>query len=196
MAYEFDIFVSYRRTDTIGRWVKNHLVPMLQERLNEVAPKDVQIFCDYKMAEGVNFPAELKRGLKTSKLLLAIWSANYFRSEWCMTEWGSFLARQKQLGLFSEDNTQGLVYPIRYGDGKYFHPEATLAQCRKDFSQLNYAEDSFRRTEVYFCFDDLVKQVAEDLVVQLNHVPPYNTDFPIDALPVLMDATMQRPVLK
>ena len=195
MGYEFDIFVSYRRTDTIGKWVKNHLVPKLQSRLNEVSPDDIEIFCDFSMADGLNFPAELKRQIKASKLLLGIWSANYFRSEWCMAEWESFRERQKQLGLFTEDHTQGLIYPIRYSDGDYFHSEAHITQCKKDFSQLNHAEESFRDSTKYLEFDNLVKQVAEDLVARLNAVPAWQEDFPIAELPALEPATMRRPVL-
>lgn len=196
MTYEFDIFVSYRRTDTIGRWVKNHLVPRLDSRLNQVAPYPIRIFCDFQMADGVNFPAELKQRIKTSSLLLGVWSADYFRSKWCMAEWESFRARQKQLGLFSDNHTQGLVYPIRYSDGEYYHSEAQLVQCQKDFSHLNYPDDVFKQSPKYLEFDDLVRQMAEDLVVRLNDVPTWSADFPIAELPVLAPATMQRPVLK
>ncbi|MXS82931.1 toll/interleukin-1 receptor domain-containing protein [Nitrosomonas oligotropha] len=195
MTYKFDIFVSYRRTETIGGWVKNHLVPRLQLRLNEIAPRNVEVFCDFKMADGVNFPAELRNKIKASGLLLSIWSADYFRSTWCMAEWVSFRERQKQLGLFTDDHTQGLVYPIRYSDGDYFHPEAKIVQYRKDFSQLNYPDEAFRNTPKYLEFDDLVKQVAEDLVARLNDIPAWRADFPIAELPVLEPTTMQRPVI-
>lgn len=195
MTYEFDIFVSYRRTDTIGLWVKNHLVPRLELRLNEVAPNPIRVFCDYKMADGVNFPAELKQRIKSSSLLLSIWSADYFRSKWCMAEWESFRERQKQLNLFTDDHTQGLVYPIRYSDGNYFHPEAQLVQCRKDFSKLNYPDEVFRSSPKYLEFDDLVRQMADDLVVRLDGIPAWRADFPIAELPVLNPATMKRPVI-
>lgn len=195
MTYEFDIFVSYRRTESISRWVKNYLVPLLQERLNQIAPKDIHIFCDYKMADGVNFPAELERQIKASSLLLGIWSANYFRSKWCMAEWESFRERQKQLGLFTDDHTQGLIYPVRYSDGDYFHPEAKIVQCQKDFSQLSYFNEGFRRSQKYEEFDDLVRKMAEDLVALLNDVPAWRADFPIAELPVLGPATMKRPVI-
>jgi hypothetical protein len=48
-----NIFVSYRRSLTVGQWVQNHLVPRLEARLNEVAPNPVRVFCDFKIAEGV-----------------------------------------------------------------------------------------------------------------------------------------------
>jgi hypothetical protein len=70
-VYEHEIFVSYRRTDTIGRWVKNHLVPRLSERLDEISPQKVRIFCDYKMQSGTKWPDELKRQLRRSGLLLS-----------------------------------------------------------------------------------------------------------------------------
>jgi hypothetical protein len=44
-------------------------------------------------------------------------------------------------------------------------------------------------------FDDLVKQVAEDLVARLNDIPAWSADFPIAEMPVLEPTTMQRPVI-
>jgi hypothetical protein len=58
------------------------------------------------------------------------------------------------LGLFSEEHTQGLVYPVRYSDGEHFHPDAKLTQCRKDFSELNYPDDVFALSAKYLEFDD------------------------------------------
>src|SRR6266550_4280082 len=103
MAYEHDIFISYRRSLTVGQWVKNHLVPRLEARLNEGAPSPVSVFCDFKMAEGVNWPAELKRQIQKSSLLLTVWSANYCHSSWCKAEWQSFRSRESLLGLFSDE---------------------------------------------------------------------------------------------
>src|SRR5580704_9229695 len=73
MSYDHDIFISYRRSPTVGPWVQNHLAPRLEARLNEIAPNPVSVFCDFKMAEGVNWPAELKRSVKRSRVLLTIW---------------------------------------------------------------------------------------------------------------------------
>src|ERR1700694_1514154 len=141
MGYQYDIFVSYRRSLTVGQWVQNHLVPRLEARLNEVAPGPVSVFCDFKMADGVNWPAELKRQVRGSSLLLTVWSADYFRSTWCMAEWQSFRNREALLGLFTDEHTLGLVYPVRYADGNHFHTDARQTLCRKDFSSLNYPDD-------------------------------------------------------
>jgi hypothetical protein len=195
MGYQYDIFVSYRRSLTVGQWVQNHLVPRLEARLNEVAPVPVRVFCDYKMADGVNWPEELKHQVRNSRLLLTIWSADYFRSNWCMAEWQSFRNREILLGLFSAEHTQGLVYPIRYADGDHYHIDAQLALCRKDFSRLNYPDDVFRLSAKYLEFDDLVRDMATELVARLGAVPPWQDDFPIIEPVTLPPAVLTRPVL-
>jgi hypothetical protein len=98
MAYEFDIFISYRRTETVGRWVQNQLLPRLQDRLNEAAPAPVRLSCDIQMETGVSWPDELKRRLARSGLLIMVCTADYFRSRWCMAEWQSFREREKNAG--------------------------------------------------------------------------------------------------
>jgi hypothetical protein len=195
MAYAHEIFISYRRTSTAGRWVQNHFVPRLQARLDEITPTGVRIFFDENMAEGTNLPAELKKRIRNSALLLGVWSADYFRSSWCMAEWQSFRSREKMLGLFSDEYPQGLVYPVRYADGKYFHPEASLALCKRDFSELNYPEDVFRSTAKYLEFDDLVKKVANDLAMRLVALPPWSSGFPVVEPTPMAAVMLARPVI-
>jgi hypothetical protein len=195
MAYEHDIFVSYRRSPTVGLWVQNHLVPRLEARLADIAPVPVRVFCDFKMVEGLNWPAELKRRVLGSSLLLTVWSADYFRSAWCMAEWRSFRDRERLLGLFSGELTQGLVYPVRYADGEYFHADALLTLCRKDFSRHNYPDDVFRLSAKYLEFDDLVRDMAADLVARLQAIPPWRNDFPIVEPPPLGPVQLNRTVI-
>jgi hypothetical protein len=195
MSYEHDIFVSYRRTPTVGGWVQNHLKPRLEARLNEIAPEPIRVFLDTTMAEGVNLPAALKRHIQRSGVLLAVWSADYFRSAWCMAEWRSFREREVQLGLFSDDDPNGLVYPVRYADGEYFHPEAKLALCRKDFARLNYPDDAFRQSAKYLEFDDLVKEVAADLIAKLATVPAWSDKFPVLEPAPMAPPSLKRPVI-
>jgi hypothetical protein len=147
------------------------------------------------MAEGVNWPATLKQCIRGSGLLLTVWSADYFRSPWCMAEWQSFRTREKMLGYFSDEQPKSLVYPIRYADGEYFHPEAHLSYCHKDFSRLNYPDDVFRTSPRYLDFDDIVKEMAKELLEQLKYVPTYRNDFPIVEPPPLAPVVLSRPVI-
>jgi hypothetical protein len=156
---------------------------------------DVRVSCDFRMAAGTRWPDELKQRIRSSALLLAIWSADYFRSDWCMAEWQSFRERERALGLFGTNHPQGLVYPVRYADGDYFHPEALLAQCNRDFSALNYPDDAFRLSAKYIEFDQAVQDMAQDLVHRLNAVPTWRADFPIVEPGALPPITFPRPVL-
>lgn len=195
MGYEYELFLSYRRSSTVGAWVKNHFYPRLTARLDEIAPGQVRVSCDLEMNSGVAWPAELKRRLGCSGLLLAVWSADYFRSSWCMAEWRSFKEREKMLGLFSARKPTGLVYPVRYADGEYYHPDAQLTQCRKDFSRLNYPDEAFRSSARYMDFDDQIQEMAAELVDALRSVPAWQKDFPIQEPAPLPPAPFNRPLL-
>jgi hypothetical protein len=163
--------------------------------MDELAPRQIKLFCDYKMEDGVNWSAELSNRVRSSSLLLTIWSADYFRSAWCMAEWQSFRDRERRLGLFSDANTLGLVYPLRYADGKYFHPDAQLTLCRKDFSRLNYPDEVFRESAQYLQFDALVQDVAQELVDRLGTVPPWQGDFPVTEPAALPPIALERTML-
>lgn len=194
MTYKYDIFVSYRRTDLVGRWVRNHFVPELQLRLDANAGAPMRIFCDFKLAEGANWAASLKNELRDSKLLLPVWSADYFRSEWCMAEWGSFRERERVLGLWGAADPEGLVYPVRFADGQYFHQDAQATQCSFDFSKLSYPDDVFRQSVKWLDFVGLVNDVACDLIQRLEHVPAWQ-EFPIVEPRPLPPVQMARPRL-
>lgn len=195
MPYEYEIFISYRRSSTAGRWVQNHLLPRLSDRINEISPQEVRISCDTKLDSGVLWPEELKRRLRMSGLLLCVWTADYFRSPWCMAEWMSFKAREALLGMFTPANPQGLVYPIRYADGKFFHPDAKNTQCRLDFSALSYPDEVFRLSKKYIVFDDLVTEMANDLVNRLVTLPAWQDNFPIAEPHPMPEVKLARPIL-
>lgn len=195
MSYDYEIFLSYRRSPTVGRWVNTHLVPLLRERLSEVSPRDVRISCDSQIEGGSRWPDDLRRRLRRSGLLVCVWSADYFRSAWCMTEWKSFKQREALLNMNSPDDPRGLVYPIRYADGDHFPHEAKTTQWRRDFSNLNYPNESFRDTPKYIEFDALVQQMAADIVQQLDALPPWQDNFPVLESDPLPSFVMARPSL-
>ena len=195
MGYDYELFLSYRRSPTVGQWVKNHLYPRLIARLDEIAPGQVRVSCDLEVASGSRWPDELKRRLRRSSLLLAVWSADYFRSEWCMAEWKSFKKREQMLGLFARDNPRGLVYPVRYADGNYYDPEAQVTECKRDFSHLNYPDEAFRTSARYMDFDDQVQVMAAELIQELHSVPDWRDDFPIEDPQALPPAPFMRVLL-
>jgi len=179
MSYQYEIFLSYRRSPTVGLWVKNHLHPKLQARIDEISPIPIRISLDTDMQSGSAWPDELKLRLRSSAILLTVWSADYFRSDWCMAEWRSFRQREAVLGFSTPQNPKGLVYPVRYADGDHFHNDAKTTLCKFDFSELNYPEEEFRHTQKYLEFDDRVQKLAGDLLPLILAAPDWQQDFPI-----------------
>src|ERR1700761_3643353 len=109
--YNYDVFISYRRSNLIQPWVSNYFLEIFKEWLTEhllsMGEAPPRIFFDKIDNEpGIPWPANLKKALKTSKILLSVCSPSYFNSHWCMSEWDSFGERQNILGH------EGLRIPI------------------------------------------------------------------------------------
>ena len=174
--------------------MRNHFLPRLADRLNENSAEPVRLFCDELLDEGEEWAPALQDVLRKSKLLLAVWSADYFRSSWCMAEWESFRERERKLAL-PVGAPKSLVYPIRYADGEHYHSAAKALQNTRDFSALNYPDEVFRQSVKWLEFDDLVTAVAKDLIAKLPLVPAWQGDFPIAQPAPLPDVVMLRPTL-
>jgi hypothetical protein len=193
--YTHDIFLSYRRTLTVGRWVRNHFLPLLSLRLNEEAPVDVRVFCDTDLTDGDIWPDKLRMELRRSALLVTVATADYFRSRWCMAEWGSFRKREELLGLATAEQPHGLIHIVRYADGNNYDHDAQRRQSRWDFRSLNHPEPAFVNRQEYMDFDLLVTALAKDLVQQIQSIPQFQPDFPIVEPAPLPPVQLTRPVL-
>ncbi len=180
MSYTSDIFISYRRRGDVEQWVQLHFRDRLQQTLTNLMGDEPRVWIDVEQEQGTPWPENIRSALLGSKLLIAIWSPDYFRSEWCMAEWKSMMARQDYVRKNGSQMPPALVYPVRYSDGDSFHPDAKLIQCRRDFSQLNYPFETFRDSLKYMDFHDAVHGIAEDLTRWLVDVPPWQADWPVE----------------
>jgi hypothetical protein len=52
--------------------------------------------------------------------MIPVWSPGYFTSAWCVAELRTMLKREHILLLSTEENPGGLVFPIKFSDGKFF----------------------------------------------------------------------------
>jgi TIR domain len=132
MAYVYDIFVSYKREPKSKRlvspWLRGVLDRVEFYLRQDLGGRDVRIFFDEDSIEvGSEWPSEIKDALLATRCLLPIWSPEYFQSKWCMTEWGSFVARQRQLKR-TDGVTRRLIFPLTYHDGQWFPPQAKSTQ--------------------------------------------------------------------
>lgn len=87
--YSYDFFVSYRHREPDKTWVRNMLVPTLEER-------GAKVFIDYRDFHlGAPLVSEMARAVEESRFSLAIITENYLQSNF--TELENVMARQ--LGL-------------------------------------------------------------------------------------------------
>lgn len=181
--YEYDIFLSYTRKPPVGTWVKNHFLPLLEEWLGAFSPEEPRIYVDWQQQTGVHWPANLRRALKYSRCLVAVWSPFYFRSSWCVAEWQSMREREKLLGLGTHDKPKGLVYPVVFSDGLHFPEEAKRTQY-VDLSLWNIPYEHYRNTDRYIEFTEKMQFVAQDLAKFVVLAPPWQNDWPVVEPPV------------
>ncbi|WP_326957499.1 TIR domain-containing protein [Amycolatopsis sp. NBC_01286] len=176
--YEYDVFVSYSRRGSAPKWLLNNFLPSLVDFLVDEIGPEPKIFLDKTMPRGVHWPSQLERALGHSKIMIAVLSAPYFASKWCMAEWESMQAREKVLGLASPRRPQGLIYPIRYSDSVSFEDEGRRRSWW-DFKGLDNPNKGFQESRDWHPFQQRVRECALDLATLLKQVPPWQPDWPV-----------------
>lgn len=135
--YQYDVFFSYRRDPLIQDWIME-VVTRLRFRLTQDLGGDqARIFWDRDIEVGDIWPEKLRDAVQKSKCLVPVWSPSYFQSAWCLSEWQSFLAREKRFAV-----SPRLIAPVKYHDGEHFPEEARRVQW-DDFSPYTATVRSF-----------------------------------------------------
>jgi hypothetical protein len=189
MAYEYDVFLSYKRGKVFGRWVFETFLPLLKEYLaNSLNKNEVEIFCDtQEIPPGAAWPQKLQNALTCSRCLIAIWLPAYFHSEWCTKELSLMLYREKQLGYRTLQNPLGLIIPFKVHDGEYFPEFVNDIQC---FDCTNFARvgEGFEKTPRYIEFQDQMIEWVEDVAEVIRQAPLWQEEwfnYPLEVDPRL-----------
>jgi hypothetical protein len=177
-SYLFDVFISYCRHGNAQRWLLNHFFPKFKDCLADQMASTPRVYVDRTMPRGAHWPSNLQKALRHSKIMVPLFSPQYFRSKWCVAEWKSMQEREKLLGLATPERPQGLVYPILYSDSDNFPSEAK-GISRWDFKRLATPELVFQESRDYVDFHHKVTEVAEDLAELLPQVPDWQPDWPV-----------------
>lgn len=178
MSYEYDVFLSYPRQGHSGDWVRNHFHAQLRGFLDQELVDAPRIYFDEQQAVGSNWPHNLRNALLRSKVLVAVWSPPYFRSEWCLAEWHTMRAREALLGLGSASRPQGLIFPVVFWDGQNFPAEAQDTMWH-DMSRFSLPSPEFARTTDYVDFQRRMQEVAAAIARLLDTVPPWQDGWPV-----------------
>jgi len=172
MSYKYDAFFSYKRDPHSDEWhekVKDKLQYWIG---HELMRNDVRIFFDTEdITTGARWKNKLSDALLHSKCIITILSPLYFQSKWCVSEWKTFIERERADG-------NELIVPASFHDGKHFPVEAKERQI-VDFSNYTSITPSFWETKTAAEFDmDMLKVFAKDVARTIDGAPPFK-NFPL-----------------
>jgi len=179
MAYQHDIFISYRRNpETLG-WIKDHFLPLLSLRLDFEIGRTPSIFLDEQIESGSSYPAALGAALGSSRVLLVLWTGNYLSSVWCTEEFNQMLGREKQAKLRTVDKPHGLVFPVFIHDGQTFPPALQHIKPIQIQSCFNprMPRTSTRAEEL----DTKIAEQAQAIAGSIQKAPAWRKEWPLKA---------------
>ena len=175
MGYEYEAFFSYRRDKESDEWHHKVKEKIRFWLMKELGDKNVEIFFDSEQIKtGDRWQEKIADGLKRSKCFIGIWSPDYFKSRWCLSEWRSFIEREKKF-----KKRKSLIVPARYHDGSCFPTEALDFELA-DFRDYTSTMTFFWNTEDGYLFEkERLKEFAKNLAGKIRKAPEYSDEFPI-----------------
>lgn len=113
MKSDFEIFCSYAHDDNDDGWVESFIATLTKtyRKLTGQAPK---VFMDRESILTADvWEMKIRSALEGCRVLIAVVSPSYIRSEWCLREWTMFSHRETELReqkLLADE--QGLIFPV------------------------------------------------------------------------------------
>src|ERR1035441_2037562 len=99
MDYQYDVFFSYKRDPQSDAWHHEVMEKLRYWLKQELSQLDVPVFFDTEeIRTGVRWRNKLAEALTSSKTMICVWSPLYFQSQWCVSEWKTFAARESRVG--------------------------------------------------------------------------------------------------
>ena len=180
MAYQYDIFISYRRLGDTRNWIDNYFVPLIENHLSQELGRKPMIFIDSQIETGDSWPIILGNALSASRIIILLWTRKYLESLWCSCEIGHMLEREKKLGYRTNINPTGLIFPTVINDGETMPVQLSTIQKieMQEYFKLTLNKDGQKHTE----FEDRVKQLVGKIAVALDYVPNWQQDWQIAAV--------------
>jgi hypothetical protein len=171
-GYQYDLFISYVRQPPVLPWVNFFFEPILEQRIRCELPRDPKIFVDdTSIKKGSKWPEKIIEALRTTRVIIPIWSADYFRSDWCVAEWITMEERQKQINK-KEKSSPSILFPIKFTDEDHFHDLAKRTQM-EDLTKYNYTAKAFKDSDEFMEFEKKIEDIAKNLCRIILDVPPW-----------------------
>jgi len=190
MAYQYDIFISYRRNPETLCWINEHFKPLLELRVDFELGRKPTIFIDSQIESGTSWPAALGAALGGSRVLLALWTGNYLSSVWCTEELSHMLGREKMAKLRTAARPHGLVIPAFIHDGDTFPPK--LRHIQHFEIQNTFNVRMARNSERAEALDAALTAQAPAIAAAIRQAPAWRRAWPEKAVSRLYQRFHQR----
>jgi len=166
MSYVYDVFVSYRRHLEWTPWARQHLRGLLDAYLTQDLGKEPEIFIDEQIEPGADWPNRLGYALGRSRVLLTVFSRDYFSSAWCVHELDLMYDR------LCQHNACQLILTTVGHDGEMIPKEIARIQPL-DLKQFRNT-DLQRKTPRFEEFSEVIKTFSPSLAKAIESAPPFN----------------------
>jgi hypothetical protein len=165
MSYQHDVFISYKREPLWTAWTRDHFRALLSSYLQQELGRAPDIFLDERIDVGQDWVKELGRHLATSKVLIGIFSGDYFHSPWCLHELDLMIERQQA-------SRGTLIIPVIVHDGDLIPAQARRLQpahLEKYRIACIHPE-----TSDYHEFSKVLKSLAPQVAKAIQAAPHFN----------------------
>jgi len=166
MDYLYDVFISYRRHPEWTPWTREHVCGLLDAYLTQELGRSPAIFIDERIEPGVDWPGRLAGALGRARVLLAVFSRDYFGSDWCIHELDLMHGRLRR---FPDSH---LIIPVIGHDGDLIPDEIARLQPF-DLSPFRNT-DLQRRTPRFEQFSDSVRNLAPHVAAAIGSAPRFD----------------------
>ena len=189
MSYEYDIFLSYKRSADTIRWIEEHFQPLLKHAVDFELGRDTKIFWDSNLPEGGSWPLALGQALGSSRIILPIWTKNYFNSDWCVRELSLMLDRERITGRRTPDTSLGMIVPVVIHDCESLEPSIDHIQ-RYNLSHCYNPRMSREGGKAETLYDNL-KDLAPSIGKAIDNAPDWMKEWPQDAADQFMSSLLR-----
>jgi hypothetical protein len=189
MAYEHDIFISYKRDPEVLEWIRLFLKPQLSLRVRMELRRSVDVYVhevDDHIPASAAWPVELGEVIACSRVLVALWTGDYLSSEWCRQELSLMMQRERQIHARTARNKFGLVIPIIAHDGETIPEKLTAAQRLEVSDYFN--SQMVRNGAKAERFADLIALHAGGIARAIQGAPRWKKKWPRRAAQKLLNA--------
>jgi hypothetical protein len=137
------------------------------------------------------WPLRLAEGLSESRVLVCLWSRQYFSSPWCLAELAHMRAREEACGLASVGQPGCLIVPVVLHDGEDIPPGLRHIQTTdfKEVANVRIAKGSARAEQLA----DIVRQWVPEVKKAVLRAPAFDPGWRNLAANQLIETLRQSP---